>query len=134
MKRSGKTNKLSDGSIEVKAPLIERVNKSINAHIIAIMITCITIVTAMVLALLSAGIYWAVMTSDDTKPPTISSGIVVDKQDYVYRGRQYYVIKYEGINEDGEKETRQDCVTSVTYSAYDIGDTFNRDEHTFNRK
>ena len=126
MKRS-KTNGFSDSNIE-------RINKSINNHIDVIMIICIVVVVAIVLALFSAGLYWAVVTSDDAKQPTISSGIIVGKQDYVYRGRQYYVLKYEGVNKDGKKETRQDYVTSVTYSTYDIGDTFNRDEHTFNPK
>lgn len=115
---------------ETGEPLITRINKSIDDHKDVIVVTCVIILVAIILTILGAGLYWAIVT-DTVMPPTISSGIVVGKEDYVYKGKQYYALEYEGVNEDGRKEKRKDYVTAITYSEYDIGDTFNRENHTF---
>ena len=114
----------------VKDPLLVRINKSIDDHKDAIVVTCVIILVAIILTIFGAGFYWAIV-ADNVSQPTISSGIVVGKEDYVYRGKQYYALEYEGVNEDGQRETRKDYVTAITYSEYNIGDTFNRENHTF---
>ena len=64
--------------------------------------------------------------------PKIESGVIVDKYDYISldpgNTSEVYMIVYEKVV-DGKKVQRKDRVTSVTYSSYKVGDTFERKNH-----
>lgn len=64
--------------------------------------------------------------------PTITSGVVVEKTDYVANSTKHgatevYLITYEGKNSEGIEERRTDRVTMFTYGQYEVGDTFERE-------
>ena len=86
----------------------------------------------IVFIIFSCMLVWIMMQDINGINSTITSGVVVEKTNYVtsnkfWRGDDVFSITYEGKNADGVQERRTDRVTQYTYSQYEVGDTFERD-------
>ena len=90
----------------------------------------IVIITGVIVII----VYFAIQRADEAKAKydyeahKITSGTVIDKQDYVIqRGKEHidnYVITYENVNDLGEKQEQKAYVTYYTYTKYNIGDWY----------
>lgn len=56
----------------------------------------------------------------------ISTGIVIDKKDYIRNHKDVYEIIYKGTDEYDHTVIQTQRVTAATYLQYNIGDTFGK--------